>query len=82
MNAQTQSQRDRTTRRANRRLIQMRLDAVGLTQTELARRLGLTPQAVNNTLIGAKPSPRVLDALRGLGVPDEYLFAQHSKKVA
>ena len=42
--------------------------------SELGRRIGVTAELVSATVRGKKHSPRVLDALRDSGVPEQYLF--------
>ena len=54
--------------------IRSRLSSAGLSMSGLARRIGVSPQAVADTVKGRIHSPKVLDALRNAGVPDEYLF--------
>lgn len=56
-----------------RRRIQEHLDRLGLTQTDLARELGVSQQLVSGTISGGKNSPLVLARLRQLGVPEKYL---------
>ncbi len=46
----------------------------GLSMAELARRIGVSAEAVSATVRGKRHSPRVLDALRAVGVPEKYLF--------
>ncbi|EEB33471.1 hypothetical protein DESPIG_01630 [Desulfovibrio piger ATCC 29098] len=41
---------------------------------ELGRRIGVTAEAVSATVLGKRHSPRVLEALRREGVPEECLF--------
>ena len=45
----------------------------GLNMTELARTIGVTIEAVSATIRGKRHSPKVLDALRSLGVPEKLL---------
>ena len=40
----------------------------------LARELGITNEAVRRVINGLGHSPRVLDKLREIGVPERYLF--------
>lgn len=56
----------------------------GLSMAELARRIGVTAEAVSATVRGKRHSPRVLTALRELGVPEKYLYSPHplSKEAA
>lgn len=46
----------------------------GTTSAALARELGISTAAVSRTLTGKNHSPRILEALRDAGVPEEYLF--------
>lgn len=57
-----------------RRRIQEHLDRLGLTQSGLAREMGVCHQLVSATVSGEKHSPVVLNKLRELGVPEKYLF--------
>lgn len=51
----------------------------GLTMAALADRLGISRQAVQATIRGHNHSPRVLDALRALQVPEKYLYDPRCK---
>lgn len=57
-----------------RRRIQEHLDNLGLNCARVAERAGVTTPAVLRTVRGDLHSPRVLQALRELGVPERYLF--------
>lgn len=57
-----------------RRRIQECLDAHGMNFAKLANYAGLTHTAVYRTISGQMHSPRVLQALRDFGVPEQYLF--------
>ena len=46
----------------------------GLSMSELGRRIGVSAELVSATVRGKKHSPRVLDALRGSGGPEQYLY--------
>ena len=46
----------------------------GYSGASLARALGCSGANVSNAIKGANHSPLVLDALREIGVPEEYLF--------
>lgn len=46
----------------------------GMSASTVACDLGMTPQAVSQTINGRRHSARVLDALRAAGVPEKYLF--------
>ena len=61
-------------RRQARFQIRAALDAQDMTMATIARRLGVTPEAVQATVSGKNHSTRVLDALRSVGVPEKYLF--------
>jgi len=50
------------------------LDRKGVSLAEVGRRIGVTAEAVGRTLHGYNHSPRVLNALRELGVPEKYLY--------
>lgn len=55
-------------------LITHELRKRGYTGASLARTLGCSANNVSRTIIGGAHSPMVLDALREIGVPEEYLF--------
>lgn len=59
---------------ANRYVIRGILDDYGMSMAELGRRIGVSPETVSATIRGKKHSPKVLDALKAIGVPKEYLF--------
>ena len=61
-------------RYAARYFIRTVLDEQGLSMQDVARRIGVSGEAVTATVRGRIHSPRVLDELRTLGVPEEYLF--------
>ena len=61
-------------RYAARYLIRAVLDDQGLSMQDVARRIGVSGEAVTATIRGRIHSPRVLDELRALGVPEQYLF--------
>ena len=46
----------------------------GWSAAALARELDISQSAVSATILGKNHSPRVLDAVRSAGVPEEYLF--------
>lgn len=54
--------------------IREHLDTQKISMSELGRRIGLSCEAVSGTIRGQRNSPKVLDALRELGVPERYLF--------
>ena len=41
---------------------------------DVAEVAGVTPQTVSATMNGFRHSPRVLDALRSFGIPENLLF--------
>lgn len=55
-------------------LILHELRSKGYSGAALARQLGCSCNNVSRTIIGGAHSPMVLDALRELGIPEEYLF--------
>lgn len=57
-----------------RRRIQECLDRRGMNFARLAKVLGVTHTAVYRTVSGQIHSPRVLQGLREIGVPEQYLF--------
>lgn len=54
------------------------LDDRDINMTELGRRIGVSGVAVQKTVQGKSHSPRVLDALRQVGVPECLLFDPRS----
>ena len=50
------------------------LDDRDISMSELGRRIGVSGVAVQKTVQGKSHTPRVLEALRQVGVPEEYLF--------
>lgn len=46
----------------------------GTSSARLARDLGISTAAMSQTITGKSHSPRILDALRNIGVPEKYLF--------
>ena len=62
-------------RRADsKREIQRILDSKGKNFVDVAMVAGVTRQTVSATMNGYRHSPRVLDALRTLGIPERLLF--------
>ena len=61
-----------------RYIIRAILDDRGLSMAELGRRIGVSAEAVSATVRGKRHSPKVLEALRREGVPEQYLFDPHS----
>ena len=57
-----------------RHMIRAILVERGLSMSELGRRIGVSAELVSATVRGKKHSPRVMDALRDSGVPEQYLF--------
>lgn len=47
---------------------------MGKNFTDVARAAGVSPQSVYCTMNGSRHSPRVLDALRAFGIPEDLLF--------
>jgi transcriptional regulator, putative len=62
--------------------IREELDARGLTLADVARLAGRHPSLVSATLQGFKHSPAILDALRKIGVPEEYLHDPRKEAAA
>lgn len=54
----------------------------GVTFRMLAESLGVSPQAISNTVTGKNHSGVVLDALRAHGVPEQYLYDPRKRKEA
>lgn len=50
------------------------LDSRDLSMGAIARRIGVSREAVSATVRGRMHSARVLEALRDAGVPEKYLF--------
>lgn len=71
-------------RRADsKREIQRLLDAKGKNFVDVAGVAGVTRQTVSATMNGYRHSPRVLDALRTLGIPERLLFdPRHMENMA
>lgn len=69
----------RAARQKARFRIREHLDHVGLTVVDLARRLGVNKDVVWGTIGGNRNNRRVLELLREVGVPEEYLFIPDSK---
>ena len=62
-------------RRADsKREIQRILDSKGKNFVDVAMVAGVTRQTVSATMNGYRHSPRVLNALRTLGIPERLLF--------
>lgn len=61
-------------RAQKKRLIQQWLDEAGLNQRKIAELAGVSSQCVSQTLNGAMHSPKVLGALREVGVSENLLF--------
>ena len=57
-----------------KREIQSRLDDMGKNFADVAILAGVSKSAVSATMNGFRNSPRVLDALRALGIPEKFLF--------
>jgi transcriptional regulator with XRE-family HTH domain len=69
-------------RNSVRRRIQEHLDSVGINMADIARDLGVTRSLVTNTVAGANHNARVLDRLRDVGVPEQYLFDPRREAVS
>lgn len=65
-----------------KRDIQRCLDGMGKNFADVATEAGVSPQTVSATMNGFRHSPKVLNALRSLGVPERYLFDPRHKKNA
>lgn len=61
-------------RAESKREIQRLLDDKGKNFMDVAEVAGVTPQTVSATMNGFRHSPRVLDALRSFGIPENLLF--------
>lgn len=61
-------------RKNNRLLIRAALLHGGQTETSIAHKLGITPQAVCRVIAGLAHTPEILMALRQAGVPEQYLY--------
>ena len=46
---------------------------------QFAFSIGVSAESVSATVLGKKHSPQVLDALKKIGVPEEYLFDPRSE---
>lgn len=57
-----------------KREIQRILDNKGKNFVDVAVLAGVSKQSVSRTMNGFCHSPRVLDALRSLGIPERFLF--------
>lgn len=64
----------RRRRADSKREIQRILDSKGKNFVDVAVVAGVTRQTVSATMNGYRHSPRVLNALRTLGVPERLLF--------
>lgn len=65
-----------------KRNIQRLLDGMGKNFVDVATKAGVSPQTVSATMNGFRHSPKVLDALRALGVPEKYLYDPRREKNA
>lgn len=65
-----------------KRDIQRFLDGMEKNFVDVATKAGVTPQTVSATMNGFRHSPKVLAALRSLGVPERYLFDPRREKNA
>jgi transcriptional regulator with XRE-family HTH domain len=55
-------------------IIQYEIVKRGVTQKLIAESLGCTRANVSSVVLGKSHSPRVLDALLSIGIPEELLF--------
>lgn len=69
-------------RAAHKRLIQRAMDDAEIDGVGLAKKAGVTKQAVSATLNGHIHSKKVLNALREIGVAESLLFDPRNKKAA
>ncbi len=58
------------------------LDSRDLSMREIARRIGVSGEAVSATIRGRMHSAKVLEALREAGVPEKYLFDPNTARAA
>lgn len=58
----------------SKRDIQRILDSKGKNFVDVAEVAGVSPQTVSATVNGFRHSPRVLNALRSFGIPEQFLF--------
>lgn len=59
----------------------IKLLRIGTTEVEIARKLGVTPQAVNQEMLGERKSARIRAALVELtGTTEEEFFPEHFQK--
>ena len=65
--------KDGMARLENKRLIQRYIDQTGLYQAEFAASIGVKPQNLSQVLNGQSHSRKILDGLRGIGVPEDLL---------
>lgn len=61
-------------RAESKRDIQRLLDSQGRNFADVATAAGVSVQSVSATMNGFRHSPRVLEALRTMGIPEELLF--------
>ena len=69
-------------RAAHKRLIQRAMDDAEIDGVGLAKKAGVTKQAVSATLNGHIHSKKVLNALREIGVAESLLFDPRNKEAA
>lgn len=65
-----------------KRDIQRCLDGMGKNFVDVATEAGVSPQTVSATMNGFRHSPKVLNALRSLGVPEKFLYDPRREKNA
>lgn len=46
----------------------------GMSMAMLAKKIGVSAEAVSSTVLGKRHCPQVLDALKEYGVPEEYIY--------
>lgn len=69
-------------RAEKKHLITNQLRMKGYTGASLGKEIGVSRQVVFATLSGFGHSPKVLDALRTLGITEAYLFDPRTAEVA
>lgn len=82
MNAAHMSRAECAQRRYQARYrIREALEARDMSMREIARRIGVSSEAVSATIRGRMHSARVLEALRAAGVPEKYLFDPNTAQI-
>ncbi len=62
-----------------RHIIRAYLLEQGLSMRQFAKNIGVSAQAVSATVLGQKHCPQVLDALKGIGIAENYVFDPRQK---